>query len=52
MHPHHPVMLAAGGEWYQLIEDVTNVCTPNSAELAGLLAQEGAASAPQTAAAM
>ncbi|MNZ13308.1 hypothetical protein D3C78_302040 [compost metagenome] len=43
-HPHHPVMLAAGGEWYQLIEDLTNVLTPNTAELAGLLAQEGAAS--------
>lgn len=43
-HPHHPVMLAAGGEWYSLIDDITSVVTPNSAELAGLLAQEGAAS--------
>lgn len=35
--PNHPVLLAAGGDYYNFIDDATNAITPHAGELMELL---------------
>lgn len=39
-NPHHPLMLQAGGEYFDFIEQATGILTPHSLELMTLIKQD------------